>query len=166
MNYFVSQGDKEVILDVDERGVAHYKVVLDGKEISVDAHKVETNTWSIIVDGKVYEVDLEVKDGEFEILIKGDSYSMRVLNEQKRALSRVADSAEGGKQVITSPMPGKVVRILVEEGEEVDSQQGVIVIEAMKMENEFKSKSPGKVKEIFISEGDIVEGGDKLLLIE
>ena len=63
-------------------------------------------------------------------------------------------------------MPGKVVKILVKEGEEVDEKQGVIVIEAMKMENEFKSKSSGKVKEIFVTEGDVVAGGAKLLLIE
>ena len=63
-------------------------------------------------------------------------------------------------------MPGKVVKLLVDEGEEVQSDQGVIVVEAMKMENELKSAVTGKVKEIFVQEGEVVEAGAKLLLVE
>jgi len=63
-------------------------------------------------------------------------------------------------------MPGKVVKLLVNEGEEVKRDQGVIVVEAMKMENELKSAVAGKVKEIFVKEGEIVESGAKLLLVE
>ncbi|MDH3258318.1 MAG: biotin/lipoyl-binding protein, partial [Deltaproteobacteria bacterium] len=84
----------------------------------------------------------------------------------KKALSRAKDVAEGGKQFIDASMPGKVVQVLVMEGEEVVANQGLVIIEAMKMENEFKAKAPGKVKEVFVQEGDIVNGGDKLLLIE
>jgi biotin carboxyl carrier protein len=68
--------------------------------------------------------------------------------------------------MLTSPMPGKVVKLLVGEGQEVGAGQGVIVVEAMKMENELKSAVAGKVKEIFVEEGQVVESGAKLLLVE
>ncbi|MBK5094167.1 MAG: acetyl-CoA carboxylase biotin carboxyl carrier protein subunit, partial [Deltaproteobacteria bacterium] len=71
-----------------------------------------------------------------------------------------------GKALVTSPMPGKVLKLLVAEGEEVQTDQGVIVVEAMKMENELKSAVTGKVKEIFVKEGEVVELGSKLLLVE
>lgn len=166
MNYFVSMGEKEVIVGVSEAGVAHFKVHLGEREIQVDAHKVERHSWSVVIDNKVYEADLLVSEDNMEVLIKGDRYPLRVLNEQKKALSRTKDAAMGGKQLIDAPMPGKVVKVLVMEGEEVTMNQGLVIIEAMKMENEFKAKAPGKVKEVFVQEGDIVEGGAKLLLIE
>ncbi len=166
MNYYVKLGGDELLVEVDETGVAQFKVAIEGKKTEVDAHRVSKNTWSVIIGCRVYEVDLTMKDEEIDILIGGDRYTLRVLNEQKRALHSVREAAGGGKQQITAPMPGKVVKILVKEGEEVEGNQGVIIIEAMKMENEFKSKASGKVKEIFVNEGDVVDGGAKLLLIE
>ncbi len=166
MNYYVNHEGEELLVSVEETGVAHFKVMVGEEEVSVDAHRVADNTWSVIIDNQVYEIDLFFQEEDVDLLINGDTYSLRVLNEQKRALRGVQDAAEGGKQLITAPMPGKVVKILVKEGEEVDEKQGVIVIEAMKMENEFKSKSSGKVKELFVAEGDVVAGGAKLLLIE
>ncbi|NIO15764.1 MAG: acetyl-CoA carboxylase biotin carboxyl carrier protein subunit [Deltaproteobacteria bacterium] len=166
MNYYVSLEEKEVLVGVTEAGVAQFKVRIDDREIAVDAHKVEKDAWSIVIDNRVYEADLVVSDEDIEVLIRGDRYPLKVLNEQKKALGRVSEAAEGGKQLIDAPMPGKVVKVLVVEGEDVEANQGVIIIEAMKMENEFKSRAAGKVKEVFVKEGDIVEGGEKLLLIE
>lgn len=166
MNYYINLGDKEVLIGVTEAGVAQFKVRVEDREIDVDAHKVENDAWSIVIDNRVYEADIVVSDENIEVQIGGDRYPLRVLNEQKKALSRAGEAAEGGKQLIDAPMPGKVVKVLVEEGEEVAANQGVVIIEAMKMENEFKSRAAGRVKEVFVKEGDIVEGGEKLLLIE
>lgn len=166
MNYIVNLGDKEVVVGVEDSGIAQFKVVVGEDEVKVDAHRVEPNTWSIIVDNRTYEADLVVSEEAIEVHIRGDMYPLKVINEQRKALRRAGEIAEGGKQLLTAPMPGKVIKILVDEGEEVGAQQGLIIIEAMKMENEFKSSAPGKVKEVFISEGDVVDSGDKLLLIE
>ncbi|MBI2369669.1 MAG: acetyl-CoA carboxylase biotin carboxyl carrier protein subunit [Deltaproteobacteria bacterium] len=75
-------------------------------------------------------------------------------------------TAAGGRQVIRAPMPGRVVRILVGLGEPVEAGQGVIVIEAMKMENELRARAPGEVREILVREGDTVEGNADLVVIE
>ncbi|HEU5361524.1 MAG TPA: biotin/lipoyl-containing protein [Candidatus Deferrimicrobiaceae bacterium] len=166
MNYIATIGDKEVKVTVEEVGVARYKVTIDGKEHLVDAHQVQDSVWSVLYGTNSFEVDVQGKEDEHEVLIEGDCYKFSLMNEQRRALIRAGGKGAAGKALITSPMPGKVVKLLVSEGEEVKADQGVIVVEAMKMENEMKSAISGKVKEIFVKEGEVVESGAKLLLVE
>jgi len=166
MNYLATIGDREVKITVEEVGVARYRVTSDGREYLVDAHQVQDSVWSILYGGDSFEVDVQGRDNEYEVLIGGDCHKFTLMNEQLKALSRAGGKAAAGKALITSPMPGKVVKLLVDEGEEVRSDQGVIVVEAMKMENELKSAIAGKVKEIFVQEGEVVESGAKLLLVE
>lgn len=167
MNYIGTIGEKEVKVTVREVGVARYAVTIDGQEHLVDAHQVQSSVWSILYGSASYEVDLQGKaDEEFEVLIAGDCYKFTLMNEQRKALMRTGGKGAAGKAMVASPMPGKVVKLLVAEGEEVQAEQGVIVVEAMKMENELKSAVTGKVKEIFVKEGEVVESGAKLLLVE
>ena len=167
MNYIGTIGEKEVKVAVREVGVARYAVTIDGQEHLVDAHQVQSSVWSILYGSTSFEVDVQGrKDDEFEVLISGDCYKFTLMNEQRKALMRSGGKGAAGKAMVTSPMPGKVVKILVAEGDEVKADQGVIVVEAMKMENELKSAVTGKVKEIFVKEGEIVESGAKLLLVE
>ncbi len=166
MNYIAMIGEREVRVTVTEVGVARYMVCADGREFLVDAHQVQDSVWSILYGAESFEVDVQGRDEEYEVLIDGDCYKFSLMNEQRRALIRAGGKGAAGKAMVTSPMPGKVVRLLVAEGEEVLSDQGVIVVEAMKMENELKSAVAGKVKEIFVQEGEVVEAGAKLLLVE
>ena len=166
MNYIGTIGEKEVKVAVREVGVARYAVTIDGDEHLVDAHQVQDSVWSILYGSASFEVDVQGRDEEFEVLIAGDCYKFTLMNEQRKALMRAAGKGAAGKAMVTSPMPGKVVKLLVAEGEEVKTEQGVIVVEAMKMENELKSAVTGKVKEIFVKEGEVVESGAKLLLVE
>jgi biotin carboxyl carrier protein len=166
MNYIATVGEKEVRVTVEEAGVGQYRVSIDGQEHLVDAQQVMPRLWSVLYRGSSHEVDVQGKEEEFEVLIEGDCYKFTLMNEQRRAVMRTAGKGAAGKAMLTSPMPGKVVKLLVSEGEEVKADQGVIVVEAMKMENELKSAVSGKVKEIFVKEGEIVESGAKLLLVE
>ncbi len=166
MNYVATIGEKEVRVTVEEVGVARYKVTIDGQEHLVDAHQVQNGLWSILRGADSFEVDIQGKDEEFEVLIAGDCYKFSLMNEQRKALMRTAGKGGAGKAMVTSPMPGKVVKILVAEGDDVQAEQGVIVVEAMKMENELKSAIAGKVKEIFVKEGEVVESGAKLVFVE
>jgi biotin carboxyl carrier protein len=166
MNYIATIGDREVRVRVEEVGVARYNVTIDGKEHLIDAHQVQDSVWSILYRTDSFEVDVQGRDDEHEVLIAGDCYRFSLMNEQRKALIRAGGKGVVGKALVTSPMPGKVVKLLVEEGEEVKADQGVIVVEAMKMENELKSAIGGKVMEIFVKEGEVVESGAKLLLVE
>jgi biotin carboxyl carrier protein len=166
MNYVATIGNREVKITVEEVGVARYMVRGDEKEYLVDAHQVQDSVWSILYGTESFEADVQRKGDDYEVLIGGDCHKFTLMNEQLKALSRAGGKAAAGKALVTSPMPGKVVKLLVNEGEEVQSDQGVIVVEAMKMENELKSAVAGKVKEIFVKEGEVVESGAKLLLVE
>jgi len=166
MNYIATIGDREIKVTVEEVGVARYMVTADGKEYLVDAHQVQDSVWSILYGTESFEVDVQGRDDDYEVLIEGDCHKFSLMNEQRRALIRAGGKGAAGKAMVTSPMPGKVVKLLVAEGEEVQTDQGVIVVEAMKMENELKSAITGKVKEIFVQEGEVVESGAKLLLME
>jgi len=167
MNYIGTIGERELRVTVREVGVARYAVTIDGREHLVDAHQVQSSVWSVLYGDASFEVDVQgKKEEEFEVLIAGDCYKFTLMNEQRKALMRSGGKGAAGKAMVASPMPGKVVKLLVAEGEEVKADQGVIVVEAMKMENELKSAVTGKVKEIFVKEGEVVESGAKLLLVE
>jgi len=167
MSYVATVGDKDVKVSVEELGGSNYKVMIDGVEHVVDAHQVAHELWSILYRGESFVVDVtQLPTEEYEVLIKGDCHKFTLMNEQRRAMMRAGGKGSAGKAMLTSPMPGKVVKLLVAEGQEVEAGQGVIVVEAMKMENELKSAVAGKVKEIFVEEGQVVESGAKLLLVE
>ncbi len=166
MNYVATIGEKEARVTVEEVGVARYRVTIDGQEHLVDAHQVQDGVWSVLHGADSFEVDIQGKEEEYEVLIAGDCYKFTLMNEQRKAIMRAAGKGGAGKAMVTSPMPGKVVKILVAAGEEVKAEQGVIVVEAMKMENELKSAVAGTVKEIFVKEGEVVESGAKLVFVE
>ena len=167
MSYVATIGEREVTVTVEELGGANYKVAIDGVEHVVDAQLIAGTLWSVLYGTGSFEVDVtRLPAEEFEVLIQGDCHKFTLMNEQRRAMIRAGGKGSAGKAMVTSPMPGKVVKLLVAEGQEVEAGQGVIVVEAMKMENELKSALPGKVKEIFVNEGDVVESGAKLLLVE
>ena len=167
MSYVATIGEKDVTITVEELGGSNYKVSIDGVEHVVDAHQVAGQLWSILYQGASFVVDVtQLPTEEYEVLIQGDCHKFTLMNEQRRAMLRAGGKGSAGKAMVTSPMPGKVVKLLVKEGQEVGAGEGVVVVEAMKMENELKSAVTGKVKEIFVKEGEVVELGSKLLLVE
>src|SRR3989304_3114212 len=105
---------------------------------------------------------------EFFARIGGKEHRLEVTDREKRlkAVTRKAAAAQEGRQVITAPMPSKVVRLLVAVGEQVNPGNGVIVVEAMKMENELRATGAGTVREIRVKEGEAVVGGHPLVIIE
>jgi len=167
MIYVATIGERDATITVEELGGANYKVAIDGVEHVVDAHQVAGRLWSVLYRDASFVVDVtRLPSEEYEVLIQGDCHKFTLMNEQRRAMIRAGGKGSAGKAMLTSPMPGKVVKLLVKEGQEVAAGQGVIVVEAMKMENELKSAVAGKVKEIFVEEGQVVESGAKLLLVE
>jgi biotin carboxyl carrier protein len=88
------------------------------------------------------------------------------INQMRRAGAAAAHSADGGPQRVTAPMPGKIVKLLVKPGEKVQARQGVIVVEAMKMENELRAHAAGTVSEVRVTEGTSVEAGAILVILE
>ncbi|MEO5936149.1 MAG: biotin/lipoyl-containing protein [Terriglobales bacterium] len=141
---------------------------IDGQPFAFDSAQPEADVLSLLVAGRSYEIrrDGIGPNGELSVVVSGSRYAAEVSDPRSLRGRKVkAGSAEGPKK-IKAPMPGKVVRILAPEGTAVEAGQGVIVIEAMKMQNELKSPKAGTVKKILAAEGVTVNAGDALAIIE
>jgi len=165
-DYLVGQGDSERkvtvrrIEDTASGGVRYGITLGDGDEFVVDAVRPVSDVLSLVHQGRSFEAGLvETEDG-FEVEVVGIRHDLPVLDPRKKAL-RMADGA--GQNTIKTQMPGRIVRILVEEGAEVEEGQALIVVEAMKMENELKSPVTGTVSKVCVSEGDQVQARSTLI---
>ncbi|MBN9688134.1 MULTISPECIES: biotin/lipoyl-containing protein [unclassified Corallococcus] len=169
MRYFTKQqGQKEAVpVDLESLGQDRYRLTVNGKTFQVDALSVEAGTLSLLVDGQSYNIEFEENGDEIGTLVRGQVNRTDVADERKLRMRAAAGSfSVEGRQVILAPMPGKVVKVLVKVGEEVKEGQGLVVVEAMKMENELKSPKAGKVTEVFAKEGTAVENNAKLVVVE
>ena len=142
----------------------HYLIEIDGQRHEVDSHKLEGNFYSFVTRNRSYEVSVE-RDGDTYIVRRGAA-QLDVLVSDPSRQGRDALAAAGGPEKILSQMPGKVVRVTVAEGDEVEAGAGLLVIEAMKMENEISSEKGGKVTKLAVSPGDTVEAGTLLAIVE
>lgn len=167
MVYFARSGGRDHRLDV-RQGADGLRVRLDDREFHVDFLQVDAGLYSLLIGGRSYEIDLLEVDEALMVLVDGQPFRVEIQEERERRLRAAAGKGEvkAGKWVVTAPMPGKVVRLLVRPGDAVQPGDGIIVVEAMKMENELKAPAAGTVKEIRVEEGRAVGGGDVLVVIE
>ena len=136
--------------------------VVDGRSVMVDARVLQPGVMSLVVAGRQYRCILD-GDG---VLIDSRRYGFEVNDPRSLQGRRGAGAGAAGPRAVKAPMPGRVVRVLVAAGEEVAEQQGVVVIEAMKMQNELKSPKAGRVVRVAVAEGDTVGAGDVLVVVE
>lgn len=140
---------------------------VDDTVMEVDAAFTARDVISILLGGKQYEVKRERSlSGETHMIVGSARYSSDVQDPRSLKTRRSQAAGSEGPQKMAAPMPGKVVRILVGEKDEVEAGQGVIVVEAMKMQNELKSPKKGTVSKVLVGEGATVNAGDALAIIE
>jgi len=146
---------------------------LDGAPFEVEAAEIAAGIYSLLIGTKSFLVRVTPthRDGfsagdsnHYSVQIDGATYAITVRDPRRWSRARSGIAREG-RQQITAPMPGKVVRILVAEEQRVEVGQGLIVVEAMKMQNEIKSRAAGTVEKILVSEGQTVTAGEPLLII-
>ena len=165
MNFDVVAGNKEYSVEIERRGKS-FIITIDGEEFEVDTTLLKKELYSVLIGSKSHLVNLKSEGNNFTVDVNSESFEIEVLDEAAKRLAQKTKSQAEGKQVIKTPMPGKIVKILVKEGDEVEPGMGMIIVEAMKMENELKSSSKGVVKEIVVEEGATVNGGDTLIVVE
>jgi acetyl/propionyl-CoA carboxylase alpha subunit len=136
--------------------------VVDGRAMTVDARMLEPGVMSLLVGGRQYRC---VLDGD-GVVIGGRRYGFEVEDPRSLRGRRGAGAGTEGPRAVKAPMPGRVVRLLVEVGEQVVEGQGVVVIEAMKMQNELKSPKTGRVIRVGVAIGETVGSGDVLVVVE
>ncbi len=149
------------------RGEKLWSCKVDGQEMEIDAALTARDVLSVLVGGKAYEIKRERSlQGELHMVIGSARYAVDVQDPRSLRTRRAVAGSEAGPQKIKAAMPGKIVRILVSEGDETKAGQGIIVMEAMKMQNEIKSPKDGQVQKILTAEGSTVNAGDTLAIIE
>ncbi len=160
-------GRREETIEISMEAPGIYRVELGGKVHQVDAFRHDYGTISLLVDTQSYSVQLDQGRTNVKVHIRDSTYPLEILDERRLRMRRAAGRfTVQGKQTLVAPMPGKVVKVLAKLGDEVKEGQGIVVIEAMKMENEMKSPKDGKVVELHVVEGQAVEGGAKLAAVE
>ncbi|MBV9217309.1 MAG: biotin/lipoyl-binding protein [Acidobacteria bacterium] len=137
-----------------------------GREYELTASEPETGVHLFKVDGRVFEAGVSSKGNEFSVDVGGQQVGLTLVDPKRLRGSGSGDHHSEGRAEIKTAMPGKVVRILVESGQQVAKGDAVIIVEAMKMQNEMKSPKDGSIAEIRASEGDTVGAGDVLVVIE
>ncbi|MCI0481329.1 MAG: biotin/lipoyl-binding protein [Candidatus Dadabacteria bacterium] len=135
---------------------------IEGTSITVDFEKIEDDLYSVLIDGRSISIGVFRKGKKVQVFIEGELYELEAVSEREQ---RKTSHIVSGIQEIKSPMPSRVVKILKGEGDEVAPDEGLIVVEAMKMESELKSPIAGKVKNLMVKEGDAVESGAVLLVV-
>lgn len=164
MTYDVSIDGKSYRLDLSQVE-GRWSCRLDGREAEVDAVLARPNVLSLRLGNKAYEVKCERVGADIHIWVGSRRFAAEVRDPRSlRSRARVSD--EQGPKKLTAPMPGKVVRILLTAGTVVEAGEGVLVVEAMKMQNEVKSPKKGTIQKILVSEGTAVNSGDVLAIVE
>jgi len=143
-----------------------WKCKLDGRELPLDVVSAQDGMLSLLLQGKSYEVKQETVGAESNVVVGQERFSATVRDPRSFRSRRRPGASEQGVMKIKAPMPGKVVRILAPAGSQVEMGQSVLVIEAMKMQNELKAPKTGVVKKISVAEGAAVEAGQALAEVE
>ncbi len=148
------------------------RLVLDGVPLEIDWAEVTPGTYSILLEGRSYEARVAPASGNhpgtngaWVVTIAEHDFHLETRDPRARRFAGQAAVQEGPQEVL-APMPGKIVRILVTQGQEVAREQGLLVIEAMKMQNELRAPRSGRVTELHVREGMGIETGTKLIRLE
>ena len=166
MKFAATLGDAVETVEVTgERG--RYRVTLGGEVWEVDARLTAQGIYSLLIAGVSHVADVTDRDGACVVDVGDETYVIRV-EEQTRYVIRTRGGAAGGRahQTLVAPLPGKITHVAVRPGDTVAAGDTLLVIEAMKMENELRAGGPGTVAEVRVQAGQTVNAGDVLLVID
>jgi biotin carboxyl carrier protein len=148
------------------RNADRWQISLDGKAFDADAIEIAPNIFSILLNGKSHEIRITpTPAGRLTLQTAHHEFTAEVIDPRAwRGRRQGALEAEGRQQIL-APMPGKIVRVLVQLGEKVEAGQGLLVVEAMKMQNEIRSPKNGTVERLLVKEGQPVNAGEVLCVV-
>lgn len=161
---------KKVDLVVDgtpcSLGIGSDSCEIDGRRAVTSIRRTGPDSYSVIVDGNQHTVVVNRSGPEsYEAHVSGAALAIEI-RDPRRLSSQAAGSAGGGSRAVRTPMPGRVLSVRVSVGDEVSSEQGLLVVEAMKMQNELRAPCAGRVTAVNVSPGDSVSSGDTLVVVE
>lgn len=159
-------GKTKHIVDLEKNG-SSYNVFLDGRPVDANVILAAPNAVSVILNGTVFEIHIAPSlEGTYKLQSGPHEFQADVRDPRAwRGRKQGALEVEGRQQIV-APMPGKVIRLLVKAGDEVEAGQGLVVVEAMKMQNEVRSPKKGKVERLQAKEGQAVNAGEVLAWVD
>jgi biotin carboxyl carrier protein len=141
------------------------RVEMGARIIEGDAVQVATGTYSVLIGGHSFEVRVEPAHGGLRVHAGKQEYRIDIDDPRAWRRRRGGALEAEGRQEVVAPMPGKVVRVLAKQGDEVQAGQGLFVVEAMKMQNEIRSPKKGKLERLLVTEGQVVTAGEPLAVV-
>src|ERR1700692_2227046 len=164
MTYDIAIDGKNYRLDLN-RQEGGWSCRLGGREVEVDAVLARPDVLSLRIGNQAYEVKCERVGGDLHLWVGSVRFAAEV-RDPRSLRGRVRAVDDHGPKKLTAPMPGKIVRVLVSQGDEVETGAGVLVVEAMKMQNEIKSPKKGTIQKILVIEGAAVNAGEVRGIVE
>ena len=166
MKFDVQISGKTYTVDL-QRESDRWQISLDGVALNADAVEISPNVFSVLLNGESYEVRLATAgDGRLTLQTRHHEFVAEVVDPRAWRGRRHGAVEAKGRQQIVAPMPGKVVRLLVKAGDKVEAGQGLLVVEAMKMQNEVRSPKTGTVERLLAKVGEPVNAGEVLAWID
>ncbi len=162
MKYIATIDGQDFTIDIDRDD----HITIGDRPINIDLESIDGRSlFSLILDGASYEVFVELHEGRYYVTIEGDRYEVQVEDERIKQLRELsgAKHEEAGELQIKAPMPGLVVDVIVSKGQHVSPGDGVVILEAMKMENEIRAPGAGIVDTIRVTAGQTVNQGDVMV---
>ena len=165
MRYRARVGDDAVEGEVDLESWPDVHAVVGDRPFDIRLTEVGPGNYWFVIEGRSVEAAVVRSGDGFSVRIGGDRFDV-VLLDRRQSLRKPTSEQDQSRREVRAPMPGRVVQVLVEEGDAVGPRQGLLVLEAMKMQNEIKSLRQGTVRTLNVAEGMTVNAGDLLAIVE
>lgn len=167
MNYRATCKGDDARIRVEETHPGVYRVRIDGEDFDVDFFNTRENIYSLIIGQKSYEVDINAEaDSNYAVQLNGNHFDVAIVDERKRKLAEKMAVGSSGRQEIKSPMAGNIWKVLKQQGDSVHEGDVLLILEAMKMENEICAPTTGVVTSMNAIEGSAVTAGALLCQLD
>lgn len=165
MKYTVVVAGERVNLEIDLSDPRKIAAQVDGRAYNLETKTVEPGVYWLNWNNRSFELSVTPAGAEYTVSVDGLRYPAEIL-DARAALRKAAHQGHDGLVELRAPMPGKIVKILLHAGAEVSANQGILIMEAMKMQNEVRSPKSGIVKRIAVQENATVNAGELLAIVE
>ncbi|NOX85895.1 MAG: biotin/lipoyl-binding protein [Chlorobi bacterium] len=167
MAYEIRIKDNQETIEILNKKGSLLEVAIGDRNYKLDIVEVEKGVYSVLLDGDSFNIELiPVENKKYTVNTLYHSFDVDIIDAEARYMMSRKSAEDDDQSTISTPMPGKVVRILVEEGQKVKAGETVIVVSAMKMESEYKAANDKTVKQVLVKEGDNIDGNQPLVIFE
>ncbi len=163
MKYFATVGDHTFEIEINKDGV-----MVDGKSITIDLQQSGVSQlYSLLLNGASFEILIEDTRQSYDVTLRGEQFRVQIEDERTRRLNagRQGPALPSGDLTVKAPIPGLIVKVLVQQGDEIIEDQPLMILEAMKMENEIRALRSGTVRKVEVNAGQRVEQNEVLMVV-